>query len=169
MEKNGSGIVAYITPHGFLDNPTFRGMRWHLMQTFDEIWTLNLHGNSKKKEAAPDGGKDECVFDIMQGVAITMMMKTGKASRGDAKTRSCMVRYADLWGKRKEKFAALEAATMESIGWQELTPVEPMLFFVPKDMTGASEYNDGVRIDELMPLTSSGIVSMGDSFAYSDS
>lgn len=83
VEKNGEGIVAYITPHGFLDNPTFRGMRWHLMKTFDEIWTLNLHGNSKKKEVAPDGGKDECGFNIMQGVAITLFVKKGMGDIGD--------------------------------------------------------------------------------------
>ena len=164
VEKNGSGIVAYITPHGFLDNPTFRGMRWHLMQTFDEIWTLNLHGNSKKKEVAPDGGKDECVFDIMQGVAITLMVKSGKASRGGAETQGCLARYADLWGKRKEKFAALETATMESIDWQKLNPAEPMLFFVPKDTAGESEYNKGFRIDELLSVNGMGVTSAHDSF-----
>ncbi|MCR5750778.1 MAG: N-6 DNA methylase [Kiritimatiellae bacterium] len=168
VEKNGSGMVAYITPHGFLDNPTFRGMRWHLMQTFDEIWTLNLHGNSKKKEVAPDGGKDECVFDIMQGVAITLFVKTGNGLAAK-NTKNAKVYYADLWGKRKDKFAALESATMDSIEWQELNPTEPMLFFVPKDTKGEAEYKEGFRVDELMTLTSSGIVSMGDEFAYSDS
>ena len=146
VEKNGSGIVAYITPHGFLDNPTFRGMRWHLMQTFDEIWTLNLHGNSKKKETAPDGGKDECVFNIMQGVAITLFVKRGNVFNAETQRRreteecKCRVYYADLWGKRKEKFAALESATMESIEWQELKPTEPMLFFVPRDTSAEAEW-----------------------------
>lgn len=162
VEKNGSGIVAYITPHGFLDNPTFRGMRWHLMQTFDEIWTLNLHGNSKKKEVAPDGGKDECVFDIMQGVAITLMVKSGKASRGGAETQGCLARYADLWGKRKEKFAALETATMESIDWQELNPVEPMLFFVPKDTAGEAEWNAGFGVKELFLIDGMGVTTGDD-------
>jgi predicted helicase len=167
VEKNGSGIVAYITPHGFPDNPTVRGMRWHLMQTFDEIWTLNLHGNSKKKEVAPDGGKDECVFDIMQGVAITLMVKAGKTSRGGAETQSCLVRYADLWGKRKEKFSVLESATMESVIWQELNPVEPMLFFVPKDTAGEAEWNAGFGIAELMEVNSSGVVSANDELNFS--
>ena len=165
VEKNGSGIVAYITPHGFLDNPTFRGMRWHLMQTFDEIWTLNLHGNSKKKEVAPDGGKDECVFDIMQGVAITLMVKSGKDSRGGAETQGCLVRHADLWGKRKEKFFALESATMESVMWQELNPVEPMLFFVPKDTAGEAEWNAGFGIAELMGVNGVGITTKRDRIA----
>ena len=66
VKKNGEGVLAFINPHGFLDNPTFRGMRWSLLQAFDEIYTLDLHGNSKKKETAPDGGKDENVFDIRE-------------------------------------------------------------------------------------------------------
>lgn len=178
VEKNGEGIVAYITPHGFLDNPTFRGMRWHLMQTFDEIWTLNLHGNSKKKEVAPDGGKDECVFNIMQGVAITLFVKKGNCltqssqSCGDGKTsrtkahlreeNNCRVYYADLWGKKKEKLAALDDATMESIEWQELKPTEPMLFFTPRDTAGEAEWNAGFGIAELMKNNSTGALTAND-------
>src|SRR6266480_6887308 len=54
IERTGYGILAFITNHGYLDNPTFRGMRQSLMQTFDDIYVLNLHGNSKKKECSPD-------------------------------------------------------------------------------------------------------------------
>ena len=75
IEKNGEGILAFINPHGYLDNPTFRGMRWHLQQTFDKIYTIDLHGNSKKKETAPDGSIDQNVFDIMQGVSINIFVK----------------------------------------------------------------------------------------------
>ena len=180
VEKNGSGIIAYITPHGFLDNPTFRGMRWHLMQTFDEIWTLNLHGNSKKKEVSPDGGKDECVFNIMQGVAITLFVKC-KGSTGLTRLtglkdvtknlvnpvnpvkNNCRVYYADLWGKKKEKFAALDGATMDSIQWQELKPVEPMLFFVPKDTEGEAEWNAGFGVKELFLVDGMGVTTGDDS------
>ena len=179
VEKNGEGIVAYITPHGFLDNPTFRGMRWHLMQTFDEIWTLNLHGNSKKKEVTPDGGKDECVFNIMQGVAITLFVKKGnrltqssqsvksetsRTSRTSREENNCRVYHADLWGKKKEKFATLESATMESIEWQELKPTEPMLFFVPRDTSAEAEYSHGFKIDELFLCNVMGIVTARDGF-----
>ena len=174
IEKNGSGIVAYINPHGFLDNPTFRGMRWHLMQTFDEMYFLNLHGNAKKKESAPDGGKDECVFDIMQGVSINVFVKRGRggpqsSAAADAQERvpPCRVFYVDLWGKRAEKFAALDAATFGSIEWQELTPTAPMFFFVPKDTEGEEEYNKGFRVDELMPVNSSGVVSANDELNFS--
>ena len=184
VEKNGEGIVAYITPHGFLDNPTFRGMRWHLMQTFDEIWTLNLHGNSKKKEVAPDGGKDECVFDIMQGVAITLFVKccqcanvanansnfqlgAGNIGTGNTRTlatfnHTCKVWYADLWGKKKDKLTALDNATMDSIEWQELAPAEPLLLFTPRDTAGEREYLQGFRLDEMMTVNTSGFVTAND-------
>jgi predicted helicase len=81
VEKNGEGIVAYINNHGFLDNPTFRGMRWHLLQTFDSIYIVDLHGNSKKKEVAPDGSVDQNVFDIQAGVSIQFFVKTGKSRK----------------------------------------------------------------------------------------
>ena len=161
VEKNGSGVVAYITPHGFLDNPTFRGMRWHLMQTFDEIWTLNLHGNSKKKEVTPDGGKDECVFNIMQGVAITLMVKNNDSAAKNAK--SAKIHYADLWGRKKDKLAALDKATMDDIGWKEVQPAEPMLFFTPRDTAGESEWNAGFGIAELMEVNGMGVTTGDDS------
>ena len=99
IEKTGEGVVGYITNHGYLDNPTFRGMRRQLMQTFSEIYVLDLHGNSKKKEAAPDGGKDENVFDIQQGVAILLAVKVKRA--GDEMQALARVRHADLWGRRR--------------------------------------------------------------------
>ncbi|MEO5999717.1 MAG: hypothetical protein ABIN89_23175, partial [Chitinophagaceae bacterium] len=71
IEKNGTGILAFINPHGFLDNPTFKGMRWNLLKTYDKIFTIDLHGNSTKKEVSPDGSPDVNVFDIMQGVSVS--------------------------------------------------------------------------------------------------
>ncbi len=83
IEKNGEGVLAYINPHSFLDNPTFRGVRWNMLKTFDKIYVLDLHGNSKKKETAPDGSIDQNVFDIMQGVSINLFVKTGKKKAGE--------------------------------------------------------------------------------------
>ena len=100
VEKNGEGIVAFINPHGYLDNPTFRGMRWNLLKTFDKIYTIDLHGNSKKKETAPDGSADQNVFDIMQGVSINLFVKTNKK----AKNELGKVYHFDLYGKRNDKY-----------------------------------------------------------------
>ena len=164
VERRGEGILAYINNHGLLDNPTFRGMRWKLLDCFDEIYVLNLHGNSMRHEKAPDGGKDENVFSITVGTAINIFVKTGKKKKGEL----AQVHYADLWGTRKDKFAYLESKSLSGVGFATVAPTAPMYFFVPKDTSLEGEYNECFRLDELMPLTSSGIVSMGDSFAYSD-
>ncbi len=82
IEKTGEGVLAYINNHSFLDNPTFRGMRWHLLNTFDKIYVIDLHGNSKKKEETPSGGVDENVFDIQQGVSINLFVRTAQKRKG---------------------------------------------------------------------------------------
>jgi len=75
IDQAGEGVLGFITNHSYLDNPTFRGMRQSLMNSFDEIYILDLHGNSLKKEKCPDGSKDKNVFDIQQGVAIALFIK----------------------------------------------------------------------------------------------
>src|SRR5665811_544507 len=114
IEKNGSGVLAYINPHGFLDNPTFRGMRWHLLKTFDKIYTIDLHGNAKKKETAPDGSKDENVFDIMQGVSINLFIKTGKKKASELGK----VFHFDLFGTREVKYDFLIENSVNKIDFK---------------------------------------------------
>ncbi len=160
IEKNGSGILAYINPHGFLDNPTFRGMRWHLLKTFDKIFTLDLHGNSKKSETSPDGSSDVNVFDIMQGVSINLFIKTGKKKVNDLGK----VFHFDIFGKREFKYEFLSNNRISNIDFKELKPEKPFLFFIPKSTIGAEEYEKGFKVDELFPLSVTGIVTMGDSF-----
>lgn len=155
-EKTGNGIVSMITNNGYLDNPTFRGMRWHLAKTFDKIYLLDLHGNAKKKEITPDGGKDENIFDIMQGVGILLAVKTGKKKLGEL----AEVYHADLYGTRKHKFNELA----KSPQWQQLTLDSKMVYFVPKDTKGDSEYEKGIKVNELFSQNITGIITMGDSF-----
>lgn len=133
VEKNGSGVVAMITNNSFIDGLTHRQMRKHLLETFDDIYTLDLHGNSKKKEKAPDGGKDENVFDIQQGVAISIFVR-----KGTKKTGLGNVHHAELFGTRKHKFAALDAE-ISSINWETLKSTEPSYFFVPKKLDSTGE------------------------------
>lgn len=165
IERNGEGILAFINPHGFLDNPTFRGMRWNLLKTYDAIYTINLHGNSKKKEVCPDGSKDENVFDIMQGVSINIFIKTGKkSSKGLGK-----VFYYDLYGKRQEKYDFLDSQSFLKVAYQELHPKAPMYFFVPKDFQVEKEYSKGFGVNELFQINSVGIVTTKDGFLICDS
>ena len=180
VDKNEEGIIAYITNNSYLDGITHRQMRKSLMESFDEIYVLNLHGNARKKEVAPDGGKDENVFNIMQGVAITLFVKC-KGSTGLTRLtglkdetknlvnpvkNNCRVYYADLWGKKKEKLVALDEATMESIDWKELKLTEPYYFFVPKDFALEDEYNEGFSISELFSVNNSGIQTKRDKVVY---
>jgi very-short-patch-repair endonuclease len=158
IEKNGSGVLAYINPHGFLDNPTFRGMRWHLLKTFDKIYTIDLHGNSKKKETAPDGSADINVFDIQQGVSINIFVKTGKKKANELGK----VFHYDLFGKREMKYDFLSENSLKTIDFTELQPNHPNYFFVPKNDEGQGEYETGFRLDELFAKNNVGFVSAND-------
>lgn len=160
VDRNKEGILAYICNNGFLDNPTFRGMRWHLLQSFDKIYIINLHGNSKKKETAPDGSKDENVFDIMVGTSINIFVKTGQKRKGEL----AKVYYLDLLGLRKDKYNYLSENGMKDIVFSELEYSAPYYFLVKKNTDGEDEYNKGFKIDELSKLFSSGIVTARDNF-----
>lgn len=155
IDKNGEGIIGFINPHGYLDNPTFRGMRWNLLKTFDKIYTIDLHGNSKKKETCPDGSKDENVFDIMQGVSINLFVKTGKK----AKDELGKVFHKDLYGLRQSKYDFLDEATIESIGYKEIAPQAPMYFFVPKELGHQNEYDKGFIVSNLFIQNSMGVTT----------
>jgi len=158
IEKNGSGILAFINPHGFLDNPTFRGMRWNLLKTYDKIYTIDLHGNSKKKETAPDGSVDVNVFDIMQGVSINIFIKSGKKKS----TELGKVFHLDLFGKREMKYDYLFDNSLKSIDFKELPIVAPNYFFVSKDFDEQKDYDKCISINSLFKVGNSGVVSKRD-------
>ena len=158
IEKCGEGVIGFINPHGYLDNPTFRGMRWNLLKTFDKIYTIDLHGNSKKKETCPDGSKDENVFDIMQGVSINIFVKTGKKEKGELGK----VYHKDLYGLRQQKYDFLDEATLSNVGYEEVQPKEPSYFFVPKDFGLEKEYNNGFSVVNLFSLTNVGVFTAND-------
>jgi predicted helicase len=158
IDRTGNGIVALITNNGYLDNPTFRGMRHHLMQSFDEIFILDLHGNSKKKETAPDGSKDENVFDITQGVGIALMVKTGKKAKNILAT----IRHADLYGKRQYKYDMLHKAGIACTFNETLQPASPLYLWVPRNAGLLEEYEKGFSLTELLPVSSVGVVTSRD-------
>jgi len=163
IEKNGSGVLAFINPHGFLDNPTFRGMRWHLLKTYDKIYTIDLHGNSTKKEKHPDGSPDQNVFDIMQGVSINIFIKTGKKKNNELGK----VFHCDLFGKRELKYDYLFSNSLISVDFKELNPSKPNLFFVPKNELQLSEFNNGFFVNDLFVFNSMGFVTANDVFNIS--
>ena len=158
MEQVEEGVVGIITNHSFLDNPTFRGMRQSLMHTFNQVYVMDLHGNTKKKERGPEGGKDENVFDIEQGVAISLLVK----KRG----LSSAVYHADLWGERNAKYRALLETEKGGVEWTELRPSSPFYLFIPQDEALREEYDRGWRVTEIFVVNNSGIVSKRDKIAF---
>ncbi|HPH99687.1 MAG TPA: N-6 DNA methylase [Chitinophagaceae bacterium] len=160
IEKNGSGVLAFINPHGFLDNPTFRGMRWNLLKTYDKIYTIDLHGNSRKKETAPDGSVDVNVFDIMQGVSINLFVKTGKKKSNELGK----VFHFDLFGKREFKYDFLIKNSIKTIPYIELENSKPDYLFVQKDYGLQSLYNNMIGINELFFQNKLGIFTHRDGF-----
>jgi len=160
IHKAGRGIVAMITNHGYLDNPTFRGMRQSLMKTFDEIYVLDLHGNTLKRETTPKGGKDENVFDIKQGVSIVIFEKkiTQKKSQ---------VFHAEKFGLRDDKYVWLKENDLARIKYQKITPESPWYFFVPRNTSKIKHYLDWEKIDKIFLKTGIGFVSGRDSMTIS--
>lgn len=161
IEKNGGGIVAMITAHGYIDNPTFRGMRWHLMNTFDDIYILDLHGNANKKEKAPDGSADENVFDIKQGVAIFIAVKKGD----QRKEKSAIIHRADILGSREHKFTYLSEGDVSTVQWRSIKPVAPNYEWVARDEKTREIYNRGFSVAELFSASSVGIVTARDAMS----
>ena len=168
IAKNGSGILAFINSNSYLDGLIHRGMRHNLIQTYDHIYILNLHGNSKKKETAPDGGKDDNVFDITEGVCINLFIKTPGKKKKDT---SAQIHYCDLYGRRQDKYAFLQHETLDSIPWQTLVPQAPDYFFVPQqaDSQTRQDWHKGIELDKLFPVNSVGIVTARDHLTITDS
>ena len=156
IQKSGSGILAFITNHAYLNNPTFRGMRQQLMDTFSDIYLLDLHGNAKLRERSPEGGVDENVFDIQQGTAIGLFVKQPNASG------SARVYHADLWGTRESKYERLAATDVATTEWERLEPESPTYLFKPWDKQLEREYRRWPRITEIMPANSVGVVTARD-------
>jgi len=157
IQQAGRGVVGMITNHGYLDNPTFRGMRQSLIHTFDAVYLLDLHGNSLKKETCPDGSSDQNVFDIRQGVAIAFFVKQGGKKKSDA-----VVYHAQLWGLREAKYAWLDGHGLEDTEWTELTPTSPSYLFVPRDNALEAVYQSFPSVPDIFPINSVGIVTARD-------
>lgn len=156
IDQAGEGVLGFITNHGYLDNPTFRGMRQSLMNSFDEIYILDLHGSALKKETCSDGSKDENVFDIQQGVAISIFVKK-KGSNGN-----CKVYHSELWGTRESKYNWLRGHDVRTTDWQELSPKSEFYLFIPRNESLLGGYEKYPKITDIFPVNSVGIVTARD-------
>ena len=171
IEQTGYGILAFVTNHGYLENPTFRGMRQSLLQTFDDLYVLDLHGNAKKRETAPDGSKDENVFDIQQGVAVGIFVK-----RANGKKKTAAIRHAHLYGLREirrrdarddsqlvgGKYHWLYEHDVRNTRWKTVKPRPPSYVFVPRIAGLDNEYEQGWAVTRILPVNSLGIATARD-------
>ena len=158
IHQAGEGVLGFISNHSYLDNPTFRGMRQSLMKSFDEIYVLDLHGNTLKKEKCPYGSKDENVFDIRQGVAIALYIK----KKGPK--RACKVHHSEVWGLREKKYDWLKNNQIIETKWKKLNPNSPYYFFIPRKEKGRKDYDAFWKITDIFPVNVTGIVTARDHF-----
>lgn len=168
--RAGRGVVAMITNHGFLENPTFRGMRFHLLESFDAIYVLDLHGNTTKGESPPDGIRDTNVFDIQQGVCIAIMVRKSDKARqrkrgANNKIPLALLRHYEFWGSRSGKSESLHSGSLADLAWADPAPSDPYYFFVPKDLSLQSQYDEGFSIVDLMPAKVTGVITARDGLA----
>jgi len=170
IDQAGEGALGFITDHSYLDNPTFRGMRQSLMNSFNEIYILDLHGNSLKKEKCPDGSKDENVFDIQQGVAIALFIKRKgnspipslEGEHGEGFDRK--VYHLDFWGMREKKYDWLLENDIKTTNWKQLSPTSPYYFFIPREEKGREHYEKYWKITDIFLVNVTGIVTARDHF-----
>ncbi|RVZ61684.1 DNA methyltransferase [Helicobacter pylori] len=159
IKSLGHGLFGFISNNGFLDNPTFRGLRCSLLECYDELYILNLHGNARKKEETPQGAKDENVFNIMQGVSINLFVKKVQATKQK-------IFYYDVYGERAEKYAFLAQNDLNSIEWLELTPREPFYLLLPLETPLLDEYEQGFSVQEMFQVGGTGICSKKDHVVF---
>ena len=153
IHKNGEGVIGYIVNNSFLDGPMFRGMRRSLLNSFNAIYLLNLHGSNRRTEAVPTAQSDENVFDISQGVCILLCVK-----ESDNPTPATIY-YADMWGSREERYSLLSETDVQSTEWCEPQPTSPYYLFVPQTADYRTEYEVGWEIADIFQTNSVGIAT----------
>ncbi|WP_187911177.1 type ISP restriction/modification enzyme [Helicobacter pylori] len=159
IKSLGHGLFGFISNNAFLDNPTFRGLRRSLLECYDELYILNLHGNARKKEETPQGAKDENVFNIMQGVSINLFVKK-------AQTTKQKIHYYDVYGQRAEKYAFLAQNDLNSIEWLEIAPRAPFYLLIPQETLLLDEYEQGFSVQDMFQVGGTGICSKRDHVVF---
>jgi predicted helicase len=157
IEQIGKGMIGLITDNSYLTGLIHRGVREELLETFDEIYILNLHGNSQIKETCPDGRRDENVFQIREGVAILILVKLGQSG---TKT----VFYCDKFGSREEKYSYLEKNSVMTTQWTQFEPKPPMFYFEKVDDILKDQYYGFVSLADIFEESASGIKTHRDHF-----
>ena len=175
IDQAGEGVLGFINNHAYLDNPTFRGMRQSLMKSFDEVYILDLHGNSLKKEKCPDGSRDENVFDIRQGVAITLFIKKSRVGQAflpdktgtdkNVCSTNSKVYHSEIWGSREYKYEWLLKNDMETTNWEKISPRSPYYVFMPREEKHREIYEKYWKVTDIFSTVgSTGVITSRDKF-----
>lgn len=124
LDKKDGGVIGFITNGNWLDSNAQNGMRKCLEREFSTIYVFNLRGaiRARSKDLAKKEGQN--IFDIMTGVAITILVKKPKASDEAAR-----IYYHDIgdYLSREEKLRIIR--NMGDISnplmqWVTITPNE---------------------------------------------
>ncbi len=158
IKSLGHGLFGFISNNAFLDNPTFRGLRHSLLECYDELYILNLHGNTRKKEETPQGAKDENVFNIKQGVSINLFVKKAQTTKKAQATKQ-KIHYYDVYGQRAEKYVFLAQNDLNSIEWLEIAPRAPFYLLLPLKTPLLDEYEQGFSVQDMFQISSVGIAT----------
>jgi len=176
IDQTGKGIIGFITNHSYLDNPTFRGMRRSLMQSFDEIYILDLHGNIMRSPKTPEGKKDENIFDIRQGAAISLFVKTPLWKK-NLQSTGCKVYFSEIWGTREEKYNLLMNNNVSTIDWKPVQPIWNFYLFNRVSIQPGRRNVHGIpgpdipsyKLTDIFPVYGTGIITGRDHLCIRDS
>ena len=149
---NRDGIVCFVSNNSFVDQLAFDGMRKDLMQDFERIDHIDLHGNVRRNPKL--SGTTHNVFGIQVGVGITLAVK-----KKGAKPRLRYHRVPEMW-RRREK---LDFLAKGDVPWRTLTPDTEHTWLVSEH---ASEYREFVAMDEMFALHSAGLQTNRDDTVY---
>lgn len=160
VTRNQEGVLAYICGNTFTKTNIFRGMRYQLLQDFDDIYILNLHGSSKFDESSQDID-DENIFNIMVGVSINIFVKRKDSTH----TEMAAVHYKDIFGTRRQKLDFLSSHQLQDIDFETISPEAPFYDFCPKTENHdelKEQYEQGFKLDLLMPKKTQGLTTGND-------
>lgn len=158
IDQVGKGVMGLITKNTYLNTSAFKGLRIKLLKSFDQIYVFNLHG--KLYEKAPDGGKDQNVFDIRVGTAILIAVKNGRKNDNELAD----LFYANLFGNRTSKYEFLEHHNITNTPFEKLNIDPRYFFFEKKNFNDVELYNSFCAIDEIFNQNVSGVTSGRDHF-----
>ena len=158
LDTSRCGVLALVSNHGYLDNPTYRGMRQQLLADFPDISVVDLHGNRKRNERQSDGSPDGNVFDVGQGVALAVLCRTARSDRDSG------VHFGELWGSKEAKLKRLTEATVQQIAQRDARPTSPYYLFSPRDESCRAEFALGMSLPTAMPLNTTAPVTARDRF-----